>query len=92
MLGKSFCMMKRMPPNAKLSRKAAALLRVLIEVAFIIFLFYANLLMGEFTASNRQGKTLLIALKNIVTTTNFSIAIVCALIGFVVVEYLRKNL
>ena len=81
-----------MSQNAESPRKSAPLLRVVIEVAFIIFLFYANLLMGEFTVSNGHGKTLLIALKDIFTATNFAIAIVCALIGFVVVEYLRKNL
>ena len=81
-----------MSQNVKSHRKTAPLLRILIEVAFIIFLFYANLLMGEFTVSNGHGKTLLIALKDIFTGTNFAIAIVSALIGFVVVEYLRKNL
>ena len=30
--------------------------RAVIEVAFIIFLFYANLLMGEFERSGTGGK------------------------------------
>ena len=63
----------------------------MIEVGFIVFLFYANLLMGEFTYANGRGKTAAFAIKDIFTTANFSIAIVSALIGYVVVEYLRKR-
>jgi hypothetical protein len=66
--------------------------RVVIEVAFIVFLFYSNLLMGEFTRVNGQGKTLAFALHDIVTPTNFLIALVSALIGFVIFEYLRHKL
>ena len=66
--------------------------RVVIEVAFIVFLFYSNLLMGEFTRVNGQGKTLAFALQDIVTPTNFLIALVSALIGFVMFEYLRHKL
>jgi hypothetical protein len=36
-------------------------------VAFIVFLFYSNLLTGEFTGVNGQGKTLTFALHDIVT-------------------------
>jgi len=67
------------------------LLRMVIEVAFIIFLFYANLLMGEFTASNGRGKTLAFALHDIYTYKNFGIALITALIGYVVYEQLRKT-
>lgn len=66
--------------------------RAVIEVAFIIFLFYSNLLMGEFTASNGQGKSLLAGLIDIFTVTNFVIAMVSAVIGYLVFEYLRKKL
>lgn len=66
--------------------------RVVIEVAFIVFLFYSNLLMGEFTRVNGQGKTLAFALHDIVTPTNFLIALVSALIGYVIFEYLRRKL
>ena len=66
--------------------------RALIEVAFIVFLFYSNLLMGEFTAANGQGKTLVFACRDIFTLTNFSIALIAALIGHGVVHYLRKLL
>jgi hypothetical protein len=63
-----------------------------IEVAFIVFLFYSNLLMGEFTDTNGLGKSLTFALHDIFTGTNFFIAIISALIGYVVFEYLRKKL
>ena len=66
--------------------------RAVIEVAFIVFLFYSNLLMGEFTASRGPGKSLAFALNDIFTGTNFVIALVCALIGYLVFEYLRKKL
>jgi hypothetical protein len=64
----------------------------MIEVGFIIFLFYSNLLMSEFTRTNRDGKTFLFAIKDIFTSTNFEVAVVSGLIGYVVVEYLRKKL
>ena len=73
-------------------RPLARIRRALIEVAFIVFLFYSNLLMGEFTRANGQGKTLAFALRDILTVTNISIAMVAALIGYVVFEYLRKKL
>jgi hypothetical protein len=66
--------------------------RAVTEVAFIVFLFYSNLLMGEFSASNGVGKTLAFAVNDIITATNFSIAILSALIGYIVFEYLRKKL
>jgi len=65
--------------------------RVVIEVAFIIFLFYSNLLMGEFTGVNGQGKSLAFALRDIVTPTNFFIGMVSACIGYAIFEYLRKK-
>jgi hypothetical protein len=63
-----------------------------IEIAFIVFLFYSNLLMGEFTVANGQGKSVAFALHDIFTGTNFVIAAVSGLIGYVVFEYLRKRL
>jgi hypothetical protein len=74
------------------SGKLAPLWRALVEVGFIIFLFYSNLLMGEFTQSNGQGKSLAFAVKDIFTTANFGIAIFSGLIGYVVFEYLRKRI
>ena len=63
----------------------------MVEVGFIIFLFYSNLLMGEFTRANDQGKTLVFAIQDIFTVTNFVIAVISGLIGYVVFEYLRKR-
>jgi len=63
-----------------------------IEVAFIVFLFYSNLLMGEFTITNGHGKSLAFALNDIFTGMNFIIAAISALIGYVVFEFLRKKL
>jgi hypothetical protein len=63
----------------------------MVEVGFIIFLFYSNLLMGEFTHANAQGKSLVFAIRDIFTTTNLVIAIISGLIGYVVFEYLRKR-
>ena len=67
-------------------------LRAAIEVGFIIFLFYSNLLMGEFTATTGHNKTLLAAILDMVTVKNFAIALISALIGYLVFEYLRKKL
>jgi hypothetical protein len=80
------------PPDQKDRRLLARIRRALIEVAFIVFLFYANLLMGEFTRTNGHGKTLAFALCDIFTVTNFTIAILAALIGHGVFHYLRKRL
>ena len=65
--------------------------RALVEVAFIIFLFYSNLLMGEFTLANGHGKTFAVALRDIITGTNFLIALVSACIGYVIFEFLRRR-
>jgi uncharacterized PurR-regulated membrane protein YhhQ (DUF165 family) len=65
--------------------------RAVIEVSFIIFLFYSNLLMGEFDRSSRHGKTLSYALHDIFTRENFAIAVLASLIGYVVFEFLRAK-
>jgi hypothetical protein len=73
-------------------QKLAPVWRAVIEMGFIVFLFYSNLLMGEFTHSNNeQGKNLVFAIKDIFTVANFEIAIICAFIGHIVFEYLRKK-
>lgn len=65
----------------------------MLEVGFIIFLFYSNLLMGEFTHSGQgQARGLLWAVQDIFTGANFLIAIILALIGYVVIEFLRRKL
>jgi hypothetical protein len=67
--------------------------RAVIEASFIIFLFYSNLLMGEFERSGSgRSKGLSWAIEDIVTAANFRIAVMAALIGYVLVEVLRKKL
>jgi hypothetical protein len=73
-------------------RRLNRLWRAVVEAAFIVFLFYSNLLMGEFTVTNGPGKSLAFALIDIFTGTNFLIATISSLIGYVVFEYLRKRL
>jgi hypothetical protein len=66
--------------------------RAVIEVGFIIFLFYSNLLMGEFERSGMgRAKGVAWAIRDVFTTANFEIAIVAALIGYVLFEFLRKR-
>jgi hypothetical protein len=67
--------------------------RAIIEAGFIIFLFYSNLLMREFERSGiGQSKGLVWAIGNLFTVENFMIAVIAALIGCVLVEFLRNNL
>nr|HEV7955276.1 hypothetical protein [Candidatus Acidoferrales bacterium] len=81
-----------MPSTPIITKKLHAAPRAIVEIGSIIFLFYSNLLMGEFSRTNGHGKTLAFALHDIFTGTNFVIACVSGLIGFVVFEYLRTKL
>jgi hypothetical protein len=72
-------------------RHISAVSSACIEVAFIIFLFYSNLLMGEFTVGNGRGKTWAYAFADIFTLKNFGIALISAIAGFTVFEGLRKK-
>jgi hypothetical protein len=66
--------------------------RATIEVGFIVFLFYSNLLMGEFVRSGKgQHMGLAWAVSDILTVSNFAVAIIAAFIGYMVVEFLRKK-
>ncbi len=66
--------------------------RAVTEVAFIIFLFYSNLLMGEFERSGMGRKRgVAWAIGDVLTVANFEIAMIAALIGYVFFEYLRKK-
>jgi hypothetical protein len=66
--------------------------RAMIELGFILFLFYSNLLMGEFERSGKgQEMGLAWAIADIFTPANFAIAITAALIGYVVFEFLRSK-
>jgi len=67
--------------------------RAVVEVGFIIFLFYSNLLMGEFERSGGgKVRSLAWAVRDIFTRTNFLIAVIAALIGYMCVEFLRERL
>ena len=66
--------------------------RAVIEVGFIIFLFYANLLMGEFERSGMgQRKGIAWAIADVFTAANFEIAMIAALVGYILFEFLRKR-
>jgi hypothetical protein len=63
-----------------------------IEIGFIVFLFYSNLLMGEFERSGMgQKKGIAWAIGDVVTVANFEIATIAAFIGYVLFEFLRKR-
>ncbi len=78
--------------NGRNPRKLAPVWRAIIEVGFIVVLFYSNLLMGEFTRTNERGKTLLFAVEDIFTIENFIIAIISSFVGYLVFEHLRKKI
>ena len=64
----------------------------MIEVGLIVFLFYSNLLLREFTHSGKgQGMGLAWAVADILTPANFTIAIMAALVGYIVLEFLRSK-
>ena len=64
----------------------------MIEVGFIIFLFYSNLLMGEFERTGAgETKGLLWAMGDVFTAGNFAIAVMAGFVGYVVVEFWRTK-
>lgn len=66
--------------------------RAVIEIGFIVFLFYSNLLMGEFEKSGLgRQRGLVWALNDIFTTANLLIAAIAACIGYLLVEFLRTK-
>lgn len=68
------------------------LIRALIEIAFIVFLFYANLMMGEFERSGLgRARGVEWALSDVFTAANFTIAMIAALVGYTLFEFLRKK-
>jgi hypothetical protein len=69
------------------------LARAAIEVGFISFLFYSNLLMGEYTRSGRaHTRGLFWALEDIFSPANFTICLVAGVVGYFVVEFLTRKL
>ena len=68
------------------------MVRAVVEIAFIVFLFYANLLMGEYERSgSAESRGLLWALDDIFTVPSLEIALFAGFTGYVVVEYLRRR-
>jgi hypothetical protein len=66
--------------------------RTILEVSSILFLFYSNLLMGEFTGAGLgQQNGLGWALQDIFTKTNFTIGLAAALIGYIAFEFFRNR-
>ncbi len=66
--------------------------RAIIEIGFIIFLFYSNLLMGEFERSGMGHKRGIgWAIRDIFTAANFGIGTVAALVGYILFEFLRTR-
>jgi Trk-type K+ transport system membrane component len=66
--------------------------RALVEIGFILFLFYTNLLMGEFEHSGMGlKKGLWWALFDVFTISNLCIAAVAATIGWLLIEFLRQR-
>jgi hypothetical protein len=67
-------------------------LRSAVEVGFILFLFYSNLLMGEFERSGMgQKRGFAWAIRDVFTSANFEIAVIAALIAYILFEFLRKR-
>jgi len=66
--------------------------RAVIEISFIIFLFYSNLLMGEFERSGMgQKRGLAWAISDVFTSANFAIAAFAGLVGYILFEFLRER-
>jgi hypothetical protein len=66
--------------------------RAVIEVSSIIFLFYSNLLMGEFERSGMGEKRgLTWSMARSFTSFNCGIALIAALVGYALFEFLRKR-
>ena len=74
------------------NRKFSPFIRAVLEVCFIVFLFYSNLLMGEFTHGGEgYAKGFIWAVCDIFTWTNLIIALAMAIIAHLVFEFLRKR-
>jgi hypothetical protein len=82
----------RPPQDMSRPKKLAPIFRALVEAGFIVFLYYSNLLMGEYEGSGQaSGRGFLWAVRDIFTETNFMIAVITAFIGYLVFEFLRKR-
>lgn len=64
----------------------------MVEAVVLVFLLFSPLLMREFIASSGDpGRGLISAIADVLTPTNFVIALASALIGTAIIEYLRKR-
>jgi uncharacterized protein with PQ loop repeat len=77
----------------KRRKKLTPFWRAILEIGFIIFLFYSNLLMGEYEHSGLgQKRGIQWAIYDIFTMGNLTIAIIFSLIGYLIVEFFRRRL
>ncbi|HLX91666.1 MAG TPA: hypothetical protein VKR32_08285 [Puia sp.] len=68
------------------------IVRAVVEMGFIIFLFYSNLLMGEYERANQSHKHGFIwSVEDIFTIGNLTIALLSSFIGYIAIEYFRKK-
>jgi len=75
-----------------MTNKRIPFLTALIEMSFIMFLFYANLLMGEFTQTKIDGgRKFFPAFLDIFSWTNFFIGFAASIIGYFVFSFLRRR-
>ena len=71
--------------------RLAPLWRTAVEVGLLVFLLFSTRLMEEFTFTSGEGKSLSLALNNIFTGSNILIATTSALIGYFMLELVRKR-
>jgi len=85
--------MQQGKPILKRRRKLTFIWRSVLEISFIIFLFYSNLLMGEYEHSGLGAKKgILWAVHDIFTLSNLGLAFIFAFIGYFVLEFFRRRL
>jgi hypothetical protein len=81
------------PQECQRNQRLAPVWRALVEVGFIVFLYYSNLLMGEFEGSGPgQRRGLMWAMQDIFSETNLIIAIASGLLGYLAFEFFRKRI
>ena len=85
-------MLASAPRTRYIPRMKKHLGRAAIEIAFIVFRFYSNLLMGESMRSGAGRRvSFVMALEDILTPANFLIALIAAVIGYLLFEWLRTK-
>jgi hypothetical protein len=75
------------------SKASSIFRRAIIEMTFILFLFYANLLMGQYNLGHSfANRSIVEACRNIFTIENAIIGVVAAFVGHVAFDHIRKRL